>query len=51
MSSYLITVKSSNTAPVDSVEDCQFEPIKGYPMLNCKGKRPFTIYEVSFGIG
>jgi adenine-specific DNA-methyltransferase len=29
-------------AKVDSVENYQFEPIKGYPMLNWKGKRPFT---------
>lgn len=28
--------------PVDSVEEYQFEPIKGYPMLNWRGKRPFT---------
>jgi site-specific DNA-methyltransferase (adenine-specific)/adenine-specific DNA-methyltransferase len=27
---------------VDSVEKYQFEPIKGYPMLNWRGKRPFT---------
>jgi DNA modification methylase len=27
---------------VTSVEDYIFEPIKGYPMLNWKGKRPFT---------
>ena len=27
---------------VDSVEDYTFEPIKGYPMLNWQGKRPFT---------
>ena len=26
----------------DSVEKLEFEPIKGYPMLNWKGKRPFT---------
>ncbi|MGL6282829.1 MAG: DNA methyltransferase, partial [Microcoleaceae cyanobacterium] len=28
--------------PVDSVNDYKFEPIKGYPMLNWKGKRAFT---------
>lgn len=28
--------------PLDQVEKYQFEPIKGYPMLNWKGKRPFT---------
>jgi adenine-specific DNA-methyltransferase len=27
---------------VSSVEDFKFEPIKGYPMLNWKGKRPFS---------
>ena len=27
---------------LDSVEKYEFEPIKGYPMLNWKGKRPFT---------
>jgi adenine-specific DNA-methyltransferase len=27
---------------LDSVEEYKFEPIKGYPMLNWKGKRPFT---------
>lgn len=37
-----LNLNISNTAPVDSVEDYQFEPIKGYPMLNWKGKRPFT---------
>lgn len=25
------------------VEDYKFEPIKGYPMLNWRGKRPFTV--------
>jgi adenine-specific DNA-methyltransferase len=27
---------------INSVEDYKFEPIKGYPMLSWKGKRPFT---------
>lgn len=27
---------------IDSIEDFKFEPIKGYPMLNWKGKRPFS---------
>lgn len=27
---------------VDSIDDFKFEPIKGYPMLNWKGKRPFS---------
>lgn len=31
-----------NSQAVDSVEKYEFEPIKGYPMLNWKGKRPFT---------
>ncbi len=25
-----------------TVDSYEFEPIKGYPMLNWKGKRPFT---------
>lgn len=29
------------TQGVDSVEEYQFEPIKGYPMLQWQGKRPF----------
>ncbi|MDX2239050.1 MAG: hypothetical protein NW224_00025 [Leptolyngbyaceae cyanobacterium bins.302] len=31
-----------NAQAVDTVEGYQFEPIKGYPMLQWKGKRPFT---------
>lgn len=27
---------------IDSIGNYKFEPIKGYPMLNWKGKRPFT---------
>lgn len=27
---------------IESVEELKFEPIKGYPMLHWKGKRPFT---------
>ncbi|MCB1660068.1 MAG: site-specific DNA-methyltransferase, partial [Pseudomonadales bacterium] len=27
---------------MDNVEEYQFEPIKGYPMLHWHGKRPFT---------
>ncbi|MFT3920040.1 site-specific DNA-methyltransferase [Cloacibacterium sp.] len=27
---------------IDTIEDYKFEPIKGYPMLHWKGKRPFT---------
>lgn len=30
------------TGHIESVEDYQFEPIKGYPMLQWHGKRPFT---------
>jgi DNA modification methylase len=30
------------TGGVDSVKKYQFAPIKGYPMLNWRGKRPFT---------
>ncbi|MBO6542821.1 MAG: site-specific DNA-methyltransferase [Alphaproteobacteria bacterium] len=32
----------TTTGGVDSVEKYQFAPIKGYPMLNWRGKRPFT---------
>ena len=32
----------ADTMPVDSVEKFEFEPIKGYPMLNWRGKHPFT---------
>lgn len=35
-----IPLKTDQT--LKSVEDYQFEPIKGYPMLHWKGKRPFT---------
>jgi len=31
-----------NTQNLDNVEGYKFEPIKGYPMLHWKGKRPFT---------
>lgn len=31
-----------NTQNLDTVEGYKFEPIKGYPMLHWKGKRPFT---------
>ena len=30
------------TSKLHTVEDYQFEPIKGYPMLHWKGKRPFN---------
>jgi len=32
----------TNPQDLTTVGDYQFEPIKGYPMLNWKGKRPFT---------
>ena len=31
-----------NAGGVASVEKFKFAPIKGYPMLNWRGKRPFT---------
>lgn len=31
-----------DTASTTNVEKYEFEPIKGYPMLNWRGKRPFT---------
>ena len=31
-----------DTQPVERVDEFKFEPIKGYPMLNWRGKRPFT---------
>lgn len=31
-----------DTQNTTSVEDYRFQPIKGYPMLNWRGKRPFT---------
>lgn len=41
------TTNSQNTLGLDTasstnVEKYEFEPIKGYPMLNWRGKRPFT---------
>jgi site-specific DNA-methyltransferase (adenine-specific)/adenine-specific DNA-methyltransferase len=33
---------ASNEAGTTNVEKYEFQPIKGYPMLNWKGKRPFT---------
>lgn len=32
----------TEAASLESVEKFQFAPIKGYPMLNWRGKRPFT---------
>lgn len=37
-----LNLNSTDTKKIDSVQDYQFEPIKGYPMLHWKGKRPFT---------
>ncbi len=31
-----------NASEVENVNEFKFEPIKGYPMLNWRGKRPFT---------
>ena len=36
------TYKASDKPQTDMVETLNFEPIKGYPMLNWRGKRPFT---------
>jgi DNA modification methylase len=35
-------INLSNTQNLDKVDGYKFEPIKGYPMLHWKGKRPFT---------
>lgn len=32
----------NNEQEIQSIEQYKFEPIKGYPMLNWKGKRPYT---------
>lgn len=32
----------ADTTLVNNVEEFKFEPIKGYPILNWRGKRPFT---------
>lgn len=32
----------SNNQGIQNIEEYKFEPIKGYPMLNWKGKRPYT---------
>lgn len=37
-----LEVAEASTKYLDSVEKYEFEPIKGYPMLNWRGKRPFT---------
>lgn len=35
------TEKIDFNEPLENVKEYKFEPIKGYPMLNWKGKRPF----------
>ncbi|MDM3853902.1 hypothetical protein BMF77_pc00080 (plasmid) [Dolichospermum sp. UHCC 0315A] len=37
-----LNLNLTDTKKIDSVEDYEFEPIKGYPMLRWQGKRPFT---------
>lgn len=32
----------ADTTPISNLEKFEFEPIKGYPMLTWRGKRPFT---------
>ena len=32
----------TDTTPIEKIEEYRFEPIKGYPMLTWRGKRPFT---------
>ncbi len=32
----------NDTTPIQKVEEFRFEPIKGFPVLNWRGKRPFT---------
>jgi len=32
----------TDTSPIEKVEEYRFEPIKGYPILNWRGKRLFT---------
>ncbi len=36
------TEKIDFNEPLENVKEYKFEPIKGYPMLNWKGKRPFS---------
>lgn len=38
---YSLSLENTTTG-VENIEKYQFEPIKGYPMLNWRGKRPFT---------
>mgnify|MGYP000874298888 FL=1 len=38
----LLNPEDSPKARPTNIDEYEFEPIKGYPMLNWKGKRPFT---------
>ncbi|MBD2682656.1 MULTISPECIES: site-specific DNA-methyltransferase [Nostoc] len=42
MSNEQLLIDVPNNREIQTVEDYKFEPIKGYPMLHWKGKRPFT---------
>lgn len=42
MSNNQLLVDIPNNREIQTVEDYKFEPIKGYPMLHWKGKRPFS---------
>jgi adenine-specific DNA-methyltransferase len=38
-----LNLNLTNTQKIDSIEDYEFEPIKGYAMLKWQGKRPFLL--------
>ncbi|MBD2596031.1 site-specific DNA-methyltransferase [Nostoc spongiaeforme FACHB-130] len=42
MSQQQILIDVPNNQKIQNIEDYKFEPIKGYPMLHWKGKRPFN---------
>lgn len=42
MSNNQLLIDVPSHQEIQTVEDYKFEPIKGYPMLNWKGKRPFS---------
>jgi len=42
MSNNQLLIDVPNIREIQTIEDYKFEPIKGYPMLNWKGKPPFT---------
>lgn len=42
MSQQQILIDVNHSHDIQKVEDYKFEPIKGYPMLHWKGKRPFN---------